>query len=698
MEQLHYTWASRGTEGINRLQIAAISAGLRSSSTAPLLPAIRKVCRYERPPGGEDRLPVSFGWFEHRRRLIAFSRVGLPQSRVRRGNFAAHVLVAAPEELSGADVASTFGAPFWWTGYEAEAEEEAAAERGFELPPVEREQLLAGRVEPPPEVTPPALALSHGLLTLPAEKRLAVVDGGGEFGPALRVVAWRLPEALTGISLSTYEGSAPGFAFRVIGTAGRLPRSVPCDLRAADSLEPADRLLLEQLLGTEPGHAALRAAIRPTAAAGGGAAAARGTTLWSAARALTSMAAEQRPADGQALRALTTPDAIVHVCDGPAGAANVAEATWVGGDAVHRALGSAWPRLRAGTRDALLAALTERCLAARDLGGIAAVAEALPDSHAADRLVDGALDAALTDGGRSAESLRGEDAALLIGRVVARRRRRGGLSEAERNLCVVLLGRAATPQLEAALPPLLPALATADRAGAVEGLLARLSAPVAARCLLQATGTRRLPAEATAVLGRFCDAYAAALAGRGAVPLALQLLGRSGTRDGSLAAELLGAATRGSTAAAAFAARRAGEIERADLREAVAERAMDRAVEVARSPDEVDAIWDALARAHPGAEESELLRRLLERVERRPGAGGAAVLAWAASSLLPDHSKLLRRGALRDSEAQEIACRVAGRLSPWQLSSGREGAKKAGRRYGAWWKGLETHKRKRARR
>jgi hypothetical protein len=74
------------------------------------------------------------------------------------------------------------------------------------------------------------------------------------------------------------------------------------------------------------------------------------------------------------------------------------------------------------------------------------------------------------------------------------------------------------------------------------------------------------------------------------------------------------------------------------------------------------------------------------------------VLAWVAGRLLPDHPKLLRRGALRDDEAEQIARRMAERLPELQLREWRGDAKRAGRGYGSWWTGLEARRRKRTRR
>jgi hypothetical protein len=76
--QLHYSWSRRGVEGANRFQIVRMSASLDAGRLRPLLPTVRRICRYDRPAGRAEVLPTSFGWFDHEHHRIAFRRVALP--------------------------------------------------------------------------------------------------------------------------------------------------------------------------------------------------------------------------------------------------------------------------------------------------------------------------------------------------------------------------------------------------------------------------------------------------------------------------------------------------------------------------------------------------------------------------------------------------------------------------------------------
>ncbi|HXR61374.1 MAG TPA: hypothetical protein VN732_08615, partial [Solirubrobacterales bacterium] len=229
IEQLHYTWAPRGAEGINKFQIAAISAGLKRAPLFSLLPELRRLCRYDHPPGAEGG-PASFGWLDLREHRVAFLRVSVPGVEGRSGSFAAHLLVGDPAALPEPELASSFGAGFWWTGLtEEELDEIAAGKQDFELPPIDWEEALGTRVAPGADAVEPAGALARDLLSTAGGERLAVLDDGSAFGPALQVIGRRFPEALAGVSLSTYEVS-PMFPFTVVGTPERPSGIEICEL------------------------------------------------------------------------------------------------------------------------------------------------------------------------------------------------------------------------------------------------------------------------------------------------------------------------------------------------------------------------------------------------------------------------------------------------------------------------------------
>lgn len=756
IEQLHYTWARRGVEGRNRFQIAAISPGLKASAMASLLPAVRKICRYDRPRADAERLPVSFGWFDHRGHRIAFCRVGLPRSPGKRGSFAAHVLVGPPERLGEADIASTFGSPFWWAGIDAEEDEESAAgERDFELPVLSVEDLLRGRIEPDGPPAPATLVLAHGLLTLPSDKRLAVLDEDGELGPALRLLARRLPEALTGISLSTYEGGVATFPFRVVGATRQTSRSLRCDLGAADALDPEARQLLECLLGGEPEHALLREAARGIVGRGAPATAA---ALWRAAGSLALLTSVEGELDA-ATRALAQPDAVVYVSGEPAGRANLVEAVRAGGSAVLQALRAAWERIEPDSREQLCRGMAERYIASGDLAGIAAAAGALPDRPAHEAILDAVATAAAAADEQLCRSLGPDDAVALIGRAADRRapvdaiggllRGASGhvdhcaqisalpqsylaamsraalgdpgsdlalvaalrgrpailagveLDEEEKDRALGFLERLPAARLEGALPALLPSVADLERKPRLDVLLGRLSTGSAGRCLAAAAAMREAQGgEASPGLSALCDDQAAVLIAHGVTPLALELLTRSRSAVGPIAAKLLRGTIHRTGEPTVSLAARAAALEHDALRAAIVDRAMDCAVDDVRRPAGVDALWATLVDLYPDATDVQRLERLLDHgLRSADGSCGAPLLAWVALSLLPVCPKLLGRGGrLRERRVEESAKALAA-AAPWHRMEEMEPyVEQADRRCAAWWKDLAAHAKKEARR
>jgi hypothetical protein len=758
IEQLRYTWAARGAEGVNRFQIAALSAGLRSPAMGPLLPAIRKICRYDRPQGADDVLPVSFGWFDHRDHRVAFSRVGIPRSQDRRGNFAAHVVVAPTGLLGEADVASTFGSPFWWTGHAAgtgEAAEDLAEEEGFRLPAIELAELLRDRIEPPPAPPLSALVLAQGLLALPADGRLSVLDDAGRFGPALRVLARRLPEALEGVSLSTYEAGSSNVPFDAIGTNRPTPRARQCDLADGESLDPEARRLLEDLLGAGEEPEWLRAAARGSAPAG---ARRRGETLWQAAGRLRNLAQSESAIDAPAARALATPNAILYLSRVPAGVANVAAAARGGSAAILDALRAAWGEMGGEPREALCAALVESHLAAGDLGGVAALAETLPGDPPREAMLERVLRAALDDEGL-ARSLRADDAVLVVDRAArqgvgageAEALLRGAarhlgrcaevstlpqpylaamfrtalaergddaalaatllrrpallaeveLGEDEKVRCLALLERLPPPRLERVLPALLPRLAEPQRRARLDAALRRLSTGSAGRVLVQAmANAREWQGTPPAALSEMCDDGAVPLIAAGVAPLALELLDLSRSENGLRAADLLRATIRRSPGSALEAAEGTAALEHPGLRTAIAERAMVCAVDEVRRPEEVTAVWKTLADLDPGGGDGERLRLLLTYCRQGYSSGAAAaLLAWMASYLLPANPELLGRGArLRDREAEDRAHELVAGVFWHDMIAMEPTVERTDRRCRSWWKGLDAHRRKEAKR
>jgi hypothetical protein len=716
---------------------------------ARLLPAIRKLCRYDRPKLDDDRLPVSFGWLDHRHHRIGFRRIGLPPVWGRRASFAAHVVVADVEALTEADLASTFGSPFWWDGLDAEEFEWAMDRDDFELPAIALAELLDRRLAPDESSIGPAMSLAHGLLTLPDGTRLAVVGEQDEFGAALRALAWHLPEALTGVSLSTYEGAAT-FPFRVFGGQRASTRALQCSLAGADDLEPESRRVLAHLLGSGEEQEQLRTAARAIAAR---APDSGGSALWGAASRLVALAAGDGLEQEEAIGMLGDPDGAVYLAQSDAGRRALASALCAGAPGVRAAVGGTASRLPADALGALRAAIGQRYGAGAGLRGCAELVAALPVGVERDRMREEILGIALRDEGAAAD-LSDADAALLLetaalqGRLPSEvevllrasvphiprcaanaelpdaylgrmfeiglgesanasvlagvLRERPGLldvvelEEAEQEQCLSLLQMAAADVLEAALPSVLATMATTARKPRLEMLLGRLGTVVAGRCLLSAATREGVAPDPC--LSDLCDGCAAALLERGERGLALRLLEASRSEDHPRAAQLLRRMLAGG--GSADAVRRARAVKRDDLRAAIVSAGLDGAISEVVLPAATGAVWKLLDESEPDVDTERRLCRLLELARRCPRhVSAAAVLAWIALYLLPVRQKLLSRsGRLRDREADDLSREVAARLPLWCMEEMEPYLDSVDRRPKAWWEGLESHQRRLARR
>lgn len=226
IEQLHYTWARRGVEGVNRFQIAAISPGLTKPPLGSLVPVLRKVCQYDRGSSArpspsatvaEQPDPISFGWFDHRDVRVAFCRRGLPPVRGKVGNFAAHLLVGEPRSMAEGELAQLFESSMWWAPPPELDAQSSESSHCLQLLPLELADWTGGHTAEDAETLEAAEALAHSLLRLKPKARLAVIGDSWQFGRVLRMIGRICPEALTGISLSTFEATSP-FPFRVVGS------------------------------------------------------------------------------------------------------------------------------------------------------------------------------------------------------------------------------------------------------------------------------------------------------------------------------------------------------------------------------------------------------------------------------------------------------------------------------------------------
>jgi hypothetical protein len=749
VEQLRYTWTPRGVEGANRFQIAAMSEGFKSGEMAPLLSMVRSLCRYDPPKGDPENPPVSFGWLDHESHRFAFRRIHLPPRKGKRGNFAAHVLVGTPRSLPEAALASSFGSSFWWDGLTPEdLEEIAAGKRDFQLPAVDFSEVVVARPMLDDRDPEAVMSLVHGLLTLPPDTRLAVAADGEKLGQIVRSVAWRVPEALDGLSLSTYEGSA-FFPFRVIGAAAPDAAIRQCALGLSEGLEKSSRVTLERLVSGEPGDRPLRALAGDEAFSS---ADERRAVLWDRALRVVGLTTGEGAFDRASADLVADPSVVSLLVRTERGRANLAAAAQVGTPAVLRAIGTACGRMEPASHDALCLAIGGRYATTAKLAGCAAVAAVLVDGPAREAMLDGILNTGLGDED-AARGLGPEDAALILGRAahggaeagaiagllratsrqIARCSREKDLPDsylasmfvallssegatgvlskaidarpalldeiqldgAEKYRCLELLERLGRAGRETALPGLLPVLAEAPWADRARAVLESLPAAAAGQCVAGALGKidrDPIPPELSAI----CDDLAAVLLGQGDMPLALTLLGRSGSADGELALRLSRDLAGGSGGAATGAAMRAARIRHDGLRVAITGIALDRAVGAVEHPADAAEIWRALVRLEPRASTEETLDRLLRRASRqRGGRGGAALLGWIAQSVLSANPKLVKRsGRLRDSDLDALALEVSA-LVPERLMRGMDTyVEDADTRAVSWWERLGPEKKK----
>lgn len=701
IEQLHYTWSPRGMEGINRFQICAMSAGLRSGSVRSVLPAVRKICRYDRPRRDRDANPVSFGWFDHRDHRIAFCRVRLPPARGKVGNFAAHVLVGPPAALRECDVASTFGASFWWRGDHAEdGDGPTYGPRDFELPMIDFDEALRTRLAIEDVESTPALALSHALLQLPADGRLAVTGDNDAFGRALRVIGHQLPEAFDGLSLSTYEG-APTFPFRVIGTKTPKPRQLDCSLAMPADLGDPSRATLDALIMPGLRNSRFRAAARTVDTKGAGE---RREAVWSRARTIVGLATGENPSTALSAALLSEPEVVTFLAGEEGGRACLAAAAQVRPRAITTAMRAATGLIGETNQTALYATIVDHYTTTRQLRGCGVVVTAMANSAARGALLDMALGIAVADE-HAAAALETDDATALTVHAVRQNKAAESilpllhgaathlvrcatersipdeylaimfrhllsgtgdpdtlvealrvrpallegieLNETEKDNCLEMLAKLPRQESQATvLRVLLPLLSDAQRAPRIAAAVRSLPPTVVAPYIVTTFGSRPEPPEALSAL---CDDLAAAvlssalgndsMAVRDAQALALKVLACSRSRDSTLGSQLVRGLLAASGEPPVTIARQAADLRHRGLREAVTAMALDLAVGELRRVEDVAIIWRQLRQSHVGEGEQTLLRELLHHGRRqRPGRTSGMVIVWIVRELLPTQS------------------------------------------------------------
>jgi hypothetical protein len=738
VDQLRYTWAPRGVEGVNRFQIAGMSAGFRSGEAAGALSLARSLCRYDPPRGNDEERPVSFGWADEGPYRVAFQRLALPAGTDRAGNFAAHLLVGSPETLPAAGIAAAFGSPLWWRGITTEERAEIIdGKRDFELPPIELEELTA--TAPIPDRDEEAtMALLHQLLQLPAGERLAISTEGEALAWTLSSVARLLPEALTGLTASTYEGK-PTYPFRLLGASSEtISQMQNCDLRLPGSLSQGERRTLEALVATEPASDELRAVV---SRAGSEAKEDPTGRMWGTALMLVGLEGGgetgARPDDDL----LADSEVAGFLARSPQGRTALARWLQTGG-AVLRGVKAAGERMEAACREALYMTLGDQYAAAADLRGSAAAVEAMGAAPAKNKVLDRLLEAAKEE--KVAATLGPEDAVMVIRRAVERDldaatirpMLRGcvphlarcaaapsisdpylatmfeialpdpsvsrvlaeavrsrprflesvSLEGAEANHCAALLARFDLGTRESALTVLLPLLIASEAEDRVPALVMSLPAASAAQVII--AHSQRLPSSET--IDEICDALGAVLLEQREVGIAHRVLDESRSADGALAAALLRRLADGQGGSATVAIE-TGDLQRAELRRAVRRLALDHARTGARSLGAVEAHWDALGVIFPREDDEMRLKRLLGLGEMPPPpAAGAAVLAWIAGSLLDREPDLVSRlGYLKDDDLETAATTLAETVDPWRFTEAAPFLENASKRARKWWRRLE---------
>jgi hypothetical protein len=714
LDQLHYTWALRGVEGSNQFQIAAMSAGFKAGPAAAALSMVERLCRYDPPRGKRSELPISFGWLDDEGYRIAFRRIGVPAEKGKQGNFAAHFLVGPVTELSEAAIATLFGSPFWWNGLDSEGiEAEYNRERRFELPQLLLADLpVAG---PPDEVSVRAgQALLYGIFNQPPGTRIAVTAPAEELGAAIKAAGQFAPEALWGLSFSTYEGE-PIFPFDIVGGAGAGSDVIHMSLELPSDFDQLSGLTLDAL--RDEGGLSGVAAQASGRHGGSGS-----SDIWEAARRIVSLSQDGAGAGEEALGLLAEPVVVRLVCGAGAGRSAVIAAVQAGSHEVATALRTAGAEMDPTEVAELCSEIADRYRTTRDLRGCGIFAAVF--GSAAGGVLDIALDLALEEE-RAAEDLRGNDAAALLVRAAERSIDVAAARPLLRGLRKHAVFCAKTQQvpnyyLAAMFEFGLSDPVAADRLGDVvrarpallselqldgtendrcrdilRPLIFSLGPAVAGRCVI-GIPLRPDQAEMPPALSQLCDELAAELLLARKQPLACQVLERSNSSDARHSLQVLRDDSHRPREILDMAIRGSSEVRLVALREAVMGFALARAVTAVDAPPDVTAIWEALETCYPSENQLTQLRQLLMLAEEHgTEVTVAELLAWVALVKAPASSELISRlGRIRDNEVDELSLKLAHRVSAAALSSQDEFVKDANRRSRKWWKRLRKQRRK----
>jgi hypothetical protein len=559
-----------------------------------------------------------------------------------------------------------------------------------------------------------------------------------------------VPELFEGLSLSTYEGY-PTFPFQVVGTLAPEPGMLGCSLEPNGELDDVARETLERLLsrdvdvnGVRLCNLAHRVAVRLPGEPRG--------EMWNLAQRIVELRREGEVSDSSVRDLFGNPDVLLYLAGAEPGLRAIAGAALEGTPPVLRAIQAVVPQVDVVAQETLCAAIADRYASTAQLAGCAAVAAALPEGAARERMLDAILSTALRDE-LAAKRLQGEDAPLVVAQAARRQLDLGAvetllratarhvsrcaavqsipdsylsfmfkaaldddrsppglfavflarptllrgaeLDDATKGRCMDLLERVDQANGAAALTALLPHLVASPTEQRLRAVLSVLGPIAAGRSVAAVPAAADRPGTSPA-LNRIRDEIAALLLAQSEAKLALVLLGRSASKDAKLASGLVRRLDDCSSESATDVAWRAGKIERIELREGVTDVALAAAVEEATRIADVGRVWFALGDVQQTTNKSMLLRQLLHYAVDCPrDPSGAIVLAWIAQARPP---LLSRGGHLKDDEAEELALALSALVPEWRLSSMEPSTEDAGRRGRRWWRRLEAHRKKQIRR
>jgi hypothetical protein len=751
LEQVYYSWSTRELGGRSQLQIVGLSEGLTRAPMLSAMPVVRRLCRFDFPARKEDPQPISFGWFDFESLRLAFCRTVLDTAPA--GNFSAHILVGARDEMSESWIASTFGSPFWWTGQALVDRYPTRPNGMFEIPSVTEDEIPRTASLGSSLDADAVDSLIHMLVTLGNDGKVAVNENSWVFGEQIRLIASECAVAFDGVSLSTYEG-APIFPFTVVGDenhrAGRRTIFTP----GADALDPAARETLARLRASTIGSRTLFGAA--AYGASGLIGAERRLEFWHRLRGIVAVGLGLDASRADLVTALDTAEGAAYLASSDQGQSRIAAAISADEPGVRALLRRQLGSLAPEALEALSASTLGKYIESGDFGGCGAAAALFPPARSAtgNALLAGILDALIEDAA-SVESLQPDDMLALF-------RQATEMRMPEKQLLPLILRAAPEaariardPRVaDAYVTPMLPfvlrdptlygsgmvaeVLASRPRAlvgielsddeqahlaesmatlGAqsltdvlqgvlssftsttvlrdVRTLLTRVPLPAAGRLVVEATRARTSPSP---LLAQLCPELAGDLLASGSydsrhLHLPRALLALSGTRDAAAAGALL---ERIGVSQLRYrglleAARDALNIDSAALRKSLWSLALNAATDRISSTADVDDLWRLLEVGYPSASEGvyAMLGHGRRSVDLAPR---LYMLAWIGDELLARNPRLVSKsGRLKDDTCQVLCEAIVETLPDSWLEQWDGVGDRSGTGARQWWRQLVKH-------